>query len=393
MGILFFQKNITDTMPQNLTITVLVGCPFTLRVLMTAWCLDMKPNVKWVHSKWQLKTEDYMRRNHEGISGLMETEFGMLTDSEAAMRYLARLDTKQNLAGRTNFERAQVDMLVADVKRSCMAILKNRGMEKGAVAGESQDLMTAYNQTPMAMKSLEDRLGKGAYLLGDHMTLADICLLAFLWHNRGCTLPATVMKRLPNMQKWFNMMTQKSWFTRLFGKSFAIAKPLTVADAKEVTAFLNDKANDPVNIARAKQGLPEPKQPEAKQAQPGSPKKLTGKAAAQAKMAAEKAKKEEQAALGPKKKGPVIAKSVVVFDVKGYEEGQDFEALAKKIRAEVNMDGLVWMDQHKVLPIAFGMKKLQITMLIEDEKVQTDDVFELIEAWEDDVQSTDIVSF
>ena len=96
------------TMPQNLTITALVGCPFTLRVLMTSWCLGMNPTVKWVHSKWQLKTQDYLRREPAGTSGLLETEFGMLTDSEASMRYLARLDTKQNLAGRTNFERAQV---------------------------------------------------------------------------------------------------------------------------------------------------------------------------------------------------------------------------------------------------------------------------------------------
>lgn len=273
-----------------------------------------------------------------------------------------------------------------------MIILKTRGLEKGTSAGTGKDLMDAYNKTPMSMKTLEDRLGKGTYLLGDHMTLADICLLAFLSHNRGCTLPATVMKRLPNLQKWFDMMTQKSWFTRLFGKSFAITKPLTVADAKEVTAFLDDPANNPVNIARAKQGLPEPKQPEAT-AQPEAPKKLTGKAAAQAKLAAEKAKKEDAGALGPKKKGPVIAKSSVVFDVKGYEEGQDFEALAKKIRAEVNMDGLVWMDKHQILPIAFGMKKLQMTMLIEDEKVQTEDVFEQIEAWEEEVQSTDIFAF
>merc|ERR1712060_915878 len=94
-----------------------------------------------------------------------------------------------------------------------------------------------------------------------------------------------------------------------------------------------------------------------------------------------------------KTKKVVIAKSLVTFDVKGYEEGQDFEALAKKIKAEIAMDGLVWMDKHEVKPIAFGMKKLQIAMLIEDAKIQTDDVFELIEAWDEEVQSTDIVSF
>merc|ERR1712228_1012600 len=110
--------------------------------------------------------------------------------------------------------------------------------------------------------------------------------------------------------------------------------------------------------------------------------------------AAEQEKKNKEAEEAKKKaKKVVIAKSLVTFDVKGYEEDQDFEALAKKIKSEITMDGLVWMDKHEVKPIAFGMKKLQIAMLIEDAKIQTDDVFELIEAWEDDVQSTDIVSF
>jgi len=40
-------------------------------------------------------------------------------------------------------------------------------------------------------------------------------------------------------------------------------------------------------------------------------------------------KKQEDDAMAKKKKKPaVIAKSSVTFDVKGYELGQDFEALA-----------------------------------------------------------------
>merc|ERR1711957_86689 len=102
------------------------------------------------------------------------------------------------------------------------------------------------------------------------------------------------------------------------------------------------------------------------------------------KLAEEKSKKTKKV---------VIAKSLVTFDVKGYELGQDFEALAKKIKSEITMDGLVWMDKHETKEIAFGMKKLQIVMLIEDEKIATEDVFEVIESWDEEVQSTDIVSF
>lgn len=41
--------------------------------------------------------------------------------------------------------------------------------------------------------------------------------------------------------------------------------------------------------------------------------------------------------------------------------------------------------------MAFGIKKLQVGCVIEDDKILTDDLFEIIEAWED-VQSTDVVT-
>lgn len=56
------------------------------------------------------------------------------------------------------------------------------------------------------------------------------------------------------------------------------------------------------------------------------------------------------------------------------------------------MDGLVWNKDYKILPVAYTVKKLQIGAVVEDDKVSTDDLFEIIESWED-VQSTDVVSF
>jgi translation elongation factor EF-1beta len=57
------------------------------------------------------------------------------------------------------------------------------------------------------------------------------------------------------------------------------------------------------------------------------------------------------------------------------------------------LDGLTWNKEVKILPVAFGMMKLQVGCVVEDLKVATDDIFGVIESWEDDVQSCDIVSF
>merc|ERR1712083_650731 len=49
------------------------------------------------------------------------------------------------------------------------------------------------------------------------------------------------------------------------------------------------------------------------------------------------------------------------------------------------MDGLVWKTEYKKEPVAFGVFKIQIGCVIEDDKVPTDDLTEAIEAFEEHV--------
>ena len=88
----------------------------------------------------------------------------------------------------------------------------------------------------------------------------------------------------------------------------------------------------------------------------------------------------------------VIAKSLIVFEVKPWEADTDLDAMAKEILA-IEMDGLVWKTEYKLEPVAFGVKKLVIGCVIEDDKVSTDDLQEKVEALEDYVQSCDIAAF
>ena len=94
-----------------------------------------------------------------------------------------------------------------------------------------------------------------------------------------------------------------------------------------------------------------------------------------------------------KKKAPPVAKSVIVWDVKPWGPEVDLDELGKKIITEIKMDGLLWKTEFKKEPVAFGVYKICIGATVEDEKVSTDDIQEQIEAFEDHVQSVDIVSF
>lgn len=161
----------------------------------------------------------------------------------------------------------------------------------------------------------------------------------------------------------------------------------------------------------AKKNTPAPKKEEKKEVKKVEPKKeekdeddLFGddddedpaeKAAREERMRkaleAKKAKDDKKAKDGKTEKA-VIAKSLIILDVKVFEMDQDLAALAKKI-FEIQMDGLLWKTEFKTPEIAFGMKKLVVGLVVEDEKVSVDDVIEIITGWEEEVQSVDIASF
>jgi len=67
---------------------------------------------------------------------------------------------------------------------------------------------------------------------------------------------------------------------------------------------------------------------------------------------------------------------------------KELEAAVRSIQK----DGLVW-GASKLVAVGFGIKKLQITLVIEDDKISLSDLEEEIQEFEDFVQSTDVVSF
>ncbi|KAF8276761.1 putative 25 kDa translation elongation factor 1-beta [Trypanosoma cruzi] len=141
--------------------------------------------------------------------------------------------------------------------------------------------------------------------------------------------------------------------------------------------------------APAKQAPKKAASAPAKQADEDEEIDLFGEATEEETAALEAKKKKDTDAKKAKKE--VIAKSSILFDVKPWDDTVDLQALANKLHA-VKRDGLLWGD-HKLVPVAFGVKKLQQLIVIEDDKVSSDDLEELIMSFEDEVQSMDIVAW
>jgi elongation factor 1-beta len=103
------------------------------------------------------------------------------------------------------------------------------------------------------------------------------------------------------------------------------------------------------------------------------------------------------------------AKSIVTLEVKPWGEQDDrprwksisithsiclddetnLGDMEKNVRS-IGKDGLVW-GASKLVAVGFGIKKLQINLVVEDEKISLEELQQQIEEDEDHVQSTDIV--
>ena len=66
------------------------------------------------------------------------------------------------------------------------------------------------------------------------------------------------------------------------------------------------------------------------------------------------------------------------------------KALEASVRGIIK-DGLVW-GASQLVAVGFGIKKLQINLIIEDDKIGLDDLQEEIAEFEDFVQSSDVVA-
>ncbi|KAG8188993.1 hypothetical protein JTE90_019005 [Oedothorax gibbosus] len=91
------------------------------------------------------------------------------------------------------------------------------------------------------------------------------------------------------------------------------------------------------------------------------------------------------------KKAQVIAKSSVVLDVKPWSDETDLNEMETQVR-EIKSTGLKW-GASKQVPLAYGIKKLQIIAIVEDDNCSIDWLQEQIENIEDLVQSVDIAAF
>merc|ERR1711970_352836 len=99
---------------------------------------------------------------------------------------------------------------------------------------------------------------------------------------------------------------------------------------------------------------------------------------------------EEETEEKKSKKPALIAKTSVLFDVKPWDDETDMDEMLNSCKT-IEMDGLLW-GASKLVPIGYGIKKLQLMCVVEDAKVSIDELQEKMCEFEDFIQSVDIAA-
>jgi len=193
-------------------------------------------------------------------------------------------------------------------------------------------------KTESGIQKLNEHLVTRSYITGYQPTQDDVTTL-------GKMLSAPDAKKYPHAARWYKHIAH---FTPAQKKAFK-AGELAKTPASKPQA----KDEDDID--------------------------LFGEETAEDKEAAKKLAESKKKEADKKKKEAPVAKSLLLIDVKPMSTEVNLDNVWKLIQENVKMDGLVWKEQVKKVPVAFGIFKLQVGCTVEDEKVSTDELIERIE--------------
>lgn len=313
---------------------------------------------------------------------ILETEDGtILHETMAICRYLLNKGGKKAWLGENAFQAAQIDQW-AYISSTGLAkhwntvVLNILGHEENA-----DNWNGSINDLGKELLMIEANLAAQTTFAGTKgYSLADILMFRICMPLFSFLLGPEQRAKLPATTAWYEKISRDDMVVKVAGKYHMCAEPwtlygdatinLTVAAPVEEEAKVEEKEEDLDDLF----GDDEDDDQDARMA-------IKAKAA------------ELKKGTNAKPKKVLIAKSLILYEVKPADSETNLDELAARILKDIKMDGLLWKQEYRKDPVAFGIFKLIIGATVEDDKVSTDDIQELIEAMDDMVQSVDIQSF
>lgn len=222
---------------------------------------------------------------------VLETDQGCIFTSIAISRYLSRLRRDVGLYGQNLIEGGLIDSWVEfsthelEIPLSAW-VFPLKGIFKDVPEATKQ----AKEDVRRALDVLNNHLLQNTYMVGHQVTLADICIACALADAMPLALDDKFLKPLPNLMRWYSLISAQPEFVAVLGKAPAAPKaaPAAKSEAKKDAAPKKEAAPKK-DAAPKKEAAPKG---EAKKEKEG---KKDGKAKAKAEPKAEETPKDPEA--------------------------------------------------------------------------------------------------
>jgi len=164
------------------------------------------------------KKPDFISENPFGKVPYLETEMGCICTSNAIARFIARCRADTSLYGRTFAEEGQIDTWMEFCTHELEIPLMSwvypvMGLMEDIPASTKQ----AQTDVRKALSALEEQLEVHPFLIGDHVTLADIVIVFTLREGFTRVLDPSFRKPFPKVCAWFETCCRLPQFKAILG--------------------------------------------------------------------------------------------------------------------------------------------------------------------------------
>jgi len=167
----------------------------------------------------QHKTPEFLAKNPVGKVPVLETPQGCIFESGAIARYIARLRGDANLLGDNNFQQAQVDQWIdycTNEIEPARAILYYP--IAGFLAYNEKAATEARKEISAAFELLNKHLQSRTFLVGNHVTLADIQVVTSIAVVYTQLFGPKFASQYVNVLRYFNTCVNQPEFSKVIGK-------------------------------------------------------------------------------------------------------------------------------------------------------------------------------
>lgn len=187
-----------------------------------------------------------------GKTPLLTAPEGNLGETGAILRYLARTDKSKNLYGANLFQEAAVDQWLDWTYQEFVPVYNEF---LAPYFGKAEYDKLFHDQTVEDVKKLNkilnDQLKKTKFLVGDHLSIADLLIagymttgFAFLWDEK-------YRKQHPNLAKWFETITAEENWKKAFGRPILCKNALPIyTESKKVKKETGKKKKEETKEAK-----------------------------------------------------------------------------------------------------------------------------------------------